>query len=87
MTKDEKIQVLEEKLKKMNDIKLTSTAKQAFKGGNIDFSIIKNNRTQKAELQPQSRRPKPNSKAHAHLSEALGKDYEKEPYSNYLGSK
>jgi hypothetical protein len=87
LSKDEKIQVLEEKLKNMSDIKLVSTMKQSFKGGNMDFKLKTNNKTKNIDLQPQSRRPKALSKAHKHLTEAIGKDYEKEPYQNYLGSK
>jgi len=87
LTKDEKIQVLEEKLKNMSDIKLVSNNKQSYKGGVIDFKQNTNNKTKFADLQPQSRRPYALSKAHKHLTEAIGKDYEKEPYQNYLGSK
>lgn len=89
LTKEEKIHVLEEKIKSMNDVKITSTMKQSFRGGNIDFKreIPAKEKTTVVDLMPQARRPKAISKAHQHLSNTLGKDYEKEPYQNYLGSK
>ncbi len=86
MTKDEKIQVLEEKLKSMKDIKPTSTTKMSYRGGEIDFKSNSFNKIKTSELQPQSRRPKYISKAHQHLKK-LGDDYETQPYPNYLGSK
>ncbi len=87
MTKEEKINVLEEKLKSMNNVKITSTMKQSYRGGNLDFKREVVNKPRSHELMPQARRPKAISKAHQHLSNTIGKDYEREPYQNYLGSK
>ena len=71
----------------MENVKLTSTMKQNYRGGNIDFAFKTYNRIQKPELQPQSRRPKALSKAYAHLKEKKGDDFESQPYDNFLGSK
>ena len=71
----------------MEDIKLTSTAKQSYKGGEIDFKINSFNKKKNPELQPQSRRPEDVSKAHAYLKEKVGDDYKTKPYDNFLPSK
>jgi hypothetical protein len=76
LSKAEKIQVIEEQLKSMSNVKLTTTMRQCYKGGGYDLKISTNNKRKVSELMPQSRRPKVISKAHAHLSEALGPDYE-----------
>jgi hypothetical protein len=89
LTKDEKIYLLEEKLKSMSDVKIISTAKQSYRGGTIDFKLDTGKKSINTDLMPQSRRPKAASKAQAHYAEKFGKefDYNKEPYPNYLGSK
>jgi hypothetical protein len=76
MTKSEKIQQLEEKLKSMSNVKLTTTMKQSYKGGSNDIPITNYNKRKVSELMPQSRRPKAISKAHAFKLEKLGGDYE-----------
>jgi hypothetical protein len=65
----------------MSNVKLTTTMRQSYKGGGYDLQINKNNKRKVSELMPQSRRPKAISKAHAHLLEALGPDYETEKQS------
>ena len=87
LTKDEKIHLLEEKLKAMNDVKISSVTKQSYRGGDIDFKMKNFNKIKTTDLQPQSRRPKNISKAHELLKSKLGDDYETQPYQNYLGSK
>lgn len=79
--------MIEEKLKAMDQVKLTSTMKQNFRGGKIDFDMKAYNRNLNPELQPQSRRPKALSKAYAYLKEKKGDDFESQPYDNFLGSK
>jgi hypothetical protein len=86
LTKDEKISVLEEKLKMMNDVKIASVSKQTYKGGKIDFELKTFNKRNTHEIMPQSRRPKNISKAHAHLKK-MNEDYETKPYDNFLGAK
>jgi hypothetical protein len=76
MTKSEKIQQLEEQLKKMSNVKLTTTMKQSYKGGSYEIPISDYNKRKNLELMPQSRRPKAISKAHAYKLEKLGDDYE-----------
>ena len=71
----------------MEGVKFTSSAKQAFQGGEIDFKIDSFNKKKNADLQPQSRRPDNVSKAHAHLKEKVGDDYKTKPYDNFLPSK
>jgi len=87
LTKLDKIRVLEEKLKSMDDVKIQSEFKTKFYSKEIDLRIDKFNKTKQHELQSQSRRPKANSIAHKKLLEAIGDNYENEPYQNYLGSK
>ena len=70
----------------MDDIKLTTTFKQSYKGGDIDFRVTLNNKRNESELMPQARRPKAISLAHKYKVENIGKDYDVEPYQNYLGS-
>jgi hypothetical protein len=65
----------------MSGVKLTTTMKQSYRGGGYDLKITENNRRKVSELMPQSRRPKAISKAHAHLLEALGPEYETEKQS------
>jgi hypothetical protein len=86
LTKDQKISVLEEKLKSMSDVKMASVTKQTYRGGEIDFEMKANNKRKTQEIMPQSRRPKNISKAHAHLKKA-NDDYETKPYDNFLGAK
>ncbi len=87
ITKEDQINILEEKLKAMSDVKISSVSKQTFKGGEIDFKLNSFNKKKTSDLMPQSRRPKYISKAHQHLTKALGDDYQGKPYENYLGSK
>jgi hypothetical protein len=70
LTKEERINILEEKLKAMSDVKITSTFKQTFQGGSIDMKVDHNNRRKYTELMPQSRRPIAYSKAFEHLVQA-----------------
>jgi hypothetical protein len=86
-SKEDEIHILEEKLKAMSDVKMTSVFKQSYRGGEIDFKSKSFNKLKNSELQPQSRRPKNISKAHEHLKAKIGDDYETQPYQNYLGSK
>lgn len=79
--------MIEEKLKAMDNVKLTSTMKQNFQGGQIDYDSKVFNRLVVPDLQPQSRRPKALSKAYVHLKEKRGDDFESQPYDNFLGSK
>ena len=71
----------------MENVKLTSTMKQNFRGGKIDYDFKVFNRLQVPDLQSQSRRPKALSKAYAHMKEKKGDDFESQPYDNFLGSK
>lgn len=87
LSKKSKIQMLEEKLKSMEDVKITSEFKTKFKGKDIDMKNKEYNKRNETELLPQSRRPKAISIAHDHLVKQIGPTYESEPYQNYLGSK
>lgn len=71
----------------MEHIKIQSEFKDKFKGKNIDITLKQFNKIDESELLPQSRRPKAISKAHKHLSETRGENYEVEPYDNFLGAK
>jgi hypothetical protein len=71
----------------MENVKLTSTSRQSYKGGKIDMDFKEDNRNTDLGLQPQSRRPKALSKAYAHLKEKRGDDFESQPYDNFLGGK
>jgi len=86
-TRDQKIQQIEEKLKMMDDVKIISAQRQSFKGGNLDERITSNNKLKTSEIQPFSRRPMGESKAHVYKKEKLGDDYKTKPYDNFLGSK
>ena len=68
MSKEEKIMVIEEKLKSMKDIKVESCARQSFKGGEIDFKLETHKRKECPDLLVQSRRPKAISKAYKFLN-------------------
>ncbi len=87
ITKLEKIQLIEEKLKKLEKYKIQSEYKSNFNTGIIEKQDKKFNLTNETELLPQSRRPKRISLAHKHLKEAKGDDYDQQPYDNFLGSK
>mmetsp|Transcript_15778 Transcript_15778/g.16376 ORF Transcript_15778/g.16376 Transcript_15778/m.16376 type:complete len:138 (+) Transcript_15778:21-434(+) len=87
ITKKEKVQLLEEKLKKMEDVKIQSEFKSKYRGNDIDMQIKQHNKRKENELLPQSRRPKAISEAHKRLVEARGDNYEVEPYDNFLGAK
>ena len=52
-TKEEQIQVLEEKLKTMSDIKIESVSRSTYKGGNYDLQINEYNKRKTIDLQPQ----------------------------------
>jgi len=86
-TRDEKIQQIEEKLKMMENVKLLSTQKNTYRGGNIDERTTLYNKLNTSELQPFPRRPMAESKAHVYKKEKLGDDYRLKPYENYLGGK
>ena len=66
-TKDEQIQILEEKLKTMSDIKIESNNSASYKGGSYDILIKDFNKRKTSELMPQTRRPQALSKAYAFL--------------------
>ena len=85
-TKDQKIQVLEEKLKKLEHVKIESSMKQSFKGGNLDSRITSYNKLKTNDLQPFPRRPVAESKAHKYRMEK-DPEYKSKPYDNFLGSK
>ena len=77
ITKLEKIQLLEEKLKKMEDVKIQSDYKTNFGRKRYDLRRTDFNKRKESELLPQSRKPKAISKAYAHLKEAHGEDVDK----------
>ncbi|MCQ2816440.1 MAG: hypothetical protein MJ252_04150 [archaeon] len=66
-TREEQIQVLEEKLKTMSDIKIESVNKSSYTGGSYDILIKDYNKRKTSELMPQTRRPQKLSKAYAFL--------------------
>ena len=68
-TKEERIQVLEEKLKAMSDIKIESVNQSAYKGGSYDILVKDYNKRKTTDLMPQTRRPQKLSKAYAFLKE------------------
>ena len=68
-TKEERIQVLEEKLKAMSDIKIESVNRSAYKGGSYDILVKDYNKRKTTDLMPQTRRPQKLSKAYAFLKE------------------
>ncbi len=63
--KEEQIQVLEEKLRTMSDIKIESTMHSHYKGKDYDILIKDYNKRKTVDLQPQTRRPQKLSKAYA----------------------
>ena len=68
-TKEERIQVLEEKLKAMSDIKIESVNRSAYKGGSYDILVKDYNKRKTTDLMPQTRRPQKLSKAYAFLKD------------------
>ena len=68
-TKEEKIQILEEKLKGMKDIELGSVSKMSYVGPSYDIRTTQFNRKKQKDLMPQTRRPKATSKAYAFLKQ------------------
>ena len=68
-TKEEKIQILEEKLKGMKDIELGSVSKMSYVGPPYDIRETQFNRLKQKDLMPQTRRPKATSKAYAFLKQ------------------
>ena len=68
-TKEERIQVLEEKLKAMSDIKIESVNRSAYKGGSYDILVKDYNKRKTTYLMSQTRRPQKLSKAYAFLKE------------------
>ena len=68
-TKEEKIQIIEEKLKGMKDIELGSVSKMSYMGPSYDIRETQFNRKKQKDLMPQTRRPKATSKAYAFLKE------------------
>jgi hypothetical protein len=68
LSKEEKIMLIEEKLKSMKDVKIETIAKQSFRGGEIDFKSDAHNKKESKELISQSRRPKALSKAYKFLN-------------------
>lgn len=85
ISRQEQIQSLQEKLKKMENIKIKSEMKNNYYWKNLDLMIKSNNKRKESELLPQTRRPKAISEAHKKLVEARGENYEIEPYDNFLG--
>ena len=65
--KEERIQILEEKLKGMKDIELGSVSKMSYMGPAYDIRETQFNRKKQKDLMPQTRRPKATSKAYAFL--------------------
>ena len=68
-TKEEQIQILEEKLKGMKDIELGSVSKMSYMGPSYDIRETQFNRKKQKDLMPQTRRPKASSKAYAFLKQ------------------
>jgi hypothetical protein len=68
-TKEERIQILEEKLKGMKDIELGSVSKMSYMGPSYDIRETQYNRKKQNALMPQTRRPKATSKAYKWLKE------------------
>ena len=68
-TKEEKIQIIEEKLKGMKDIELGSVSKMSYVGPPYDIRETQFNRLKQKDLMPQTRRPKATSKAYAFLKQ------------------
>jgi len=68
-TKEERIQILEEKLKGMKDIELGSVSKMSYMGPSYDIRETQFNRKRQNVLMPQTRRPKATSKAYKWLKE------------------
>ena len=68
-TKEERIQILEEKLKGMKDIELGSVSKMSYMGPSYDIRETQYNRKKQKDLMPQTRRPKATSKAYAFLKQ------------------
>ena len=68
-TKEEKIQILEEKLKGMKDIELGSVSKMSYIGPSYDIRETRFNRKKQKDLMRQTRRPKASSKAYAFLKQ------------------
>ena len=68
-TKEERIQILEEKLKGMKDVELGSVSKMSYMGPSYDIRETQFNRKTQTVLMPQTRRPKATSKAYAFLKE------------------
>ena len=68
-TKEERIQILEEKLKSMKDVELGSVSKMSYVGPSYDIREIQYNRKKQKDLMPQTRRPKATSKAYAFLKQ------------------
>ena len=68
-TKEERIQILEEKLKSMKDVELGSVSKMSYIGPSYDIRETQYNRKKQKDLMPQTRRPKATSKAYAFLKQ------------------
>ena len=68
-TKEERIQILEEKLKSMKDDELGSVSKMSYVGPSYDIRETQYNRKKQKDLMPQTRRPKATSKAYAFLKQ------------------
>jgi hypothetical protein len=68
-TKEERIQILEEKLKGMKDIELGSVSKMSYMGPSYDIRETQYNRKKQNALMPQTRRTKATSKAYKWLKE------------------
>ena len=70
-TKEERIQILEEKLKSMKDVELGSVSKMSYVGPSYDIRETQFNRKKQKDLMPQTRRPKATSCRAYHLAIAL----------------
>ena len=68
-TNEERIQILEEKLKGMKDIEIGSVSKMSYIGPSYDIRETQYNRKKQKDLMPQTRRPKASSKAYAFLKQ------------------
>ena len=68
-TNEERIQILEEKLKGMKDIEIGLVSKMSYIGPSYDIRETQYNRKKQKDLMPQTRRPKASSKAYAFLKQ------------------
>ncbi len=68
LSKEDKILLIEEKLKSLKDVKIETCARQSLKGGQIDFKSDSHKKVASKDLVPQPRRPKATSIAYKFLT-------------------